>query len=477
MGTTSTKAVAFDWRGRQLDLESHSYPLISPQEGWFEQDADRLVAAAENALRSLVVRLGTQPAAIGISSAMHGLMLVGSDDQPLTNVIIWADNRSDKEAQALRRSKDALALYQHSGTPIHPMSPLCKLLWLQNNRPDLMEQTPLIVSVKEYLLKRWVGSYVTDQSLASATGLLDNYTGQWGALSLKAARIDISQLPGVVPATTVLPRWRPEVASRLGIDAGVPLVIGGSDGCLANLGSGVLDSSVASLTIGTSSAFRKTVASFVKDEKQRVFNYILAEGLYVVGGPSNNGGVVSQWFEDEFGNGQFDEAGLRSTPAGAGGLLFLPYLMGERAPVWNAEAKGVFFGVQKNHGKNHFYRAVWEGVFRAAAHIAESVEEVSGSVDKVVVSGGFARSRYLIEMLASVLQKPCLLSNTAESSAFGAALLAMHAVGALPALKDAAKLVSYEEEFLPDPALADTFRHQLQKSKRIYEKLKDEFED
>ena len=476
IGTTSTKAVAFDTKGKQVQIVNHDYPLISPQEGWFEQDPEKIVGAAEQAVSDLIQKTGHIPLAISLSSAMHGLMLLGDNGRPLTNLIIWADNRSDIEARALKASKEGASIYFDSGTPIHPMSPLCKLLWLQKKRPELMRKATMMVSMKEYLLHRWVGEYLLDDSLASATGLYNIRLGCWNDLSMDVAGIRKEQLPVVLPTTSVLPPLKPAVARQLGVGISTPLIIGASDGCLANLGSGVLDEKTASLTIGTSSAYRKTIARFVKDDEQRVFNYILAKGLYVVGGPSNNGGVVSQWFEREFGDGKFDEAALRSVAPGSEGLLFLPYLLGERAPIWNAEAKGVFFGVQMNHGQRHFYRAVWEGIFGAARHIAETVNQVTGGAEKVVVSGGFAKSEYLIQTLSNVLQKPCVLCDSGESSAFGAALLGMHAIGELPDLRDASALVHFEKEFVPDPAVANIYSDQLEKSKRIYSKLKEEFD-
>ncbi|WP_416865631.1 MAG: gluconokinase [Imperialibacter sp.] len=475
IGTTSTKAVAFGVDGRQLKVVNNNYPLISPQEGWFEQDPGQIVNASEAALKTLVEQLGEKPMAVSISSAMHGLMLIGKNGEPITNLIIWADNRSDKEARQLKASKEGAAIYFASGTPIHPMSPLCKMLWLQKNRPDLMQRAEKFVSIKEYIIHRWTGEYLLDQSLASATGLYNNEQTKWNDLALQVAGIKGSQLPAVLPTTTILPKLKAGIAQQLGVEVDTPVIIGASDGCLANLGSGVLDTTTASLTIGTSSAYRKTIDKFVRDEKQSVFNYILTSDLYVVGGPSNNGGVVAQWFEKEFGDGEFDEQALRSVRPGSDGLIFLPYLLGERAPIWDPESKGVFFGVQMNHTKNHFYKAVWEGVFQAAHHIAETVDQVTGEVEKVVVSGGFAKSDYLIQTLSNVLQKPCWLCNSAESSAFGAAILGMHAIGELKDLKDASKLVHFEKEFLPDPSEAEVYRNSLEKSKRIYGRLKDEF--
>ncbi|MEQ8531997.1 MAG: FGGY-family carbohydrate kinase, partial [Imperialibacter sp.] len=338
-----------------------------------------------------------------------------------------------------------------------------------------MQRAEKFVSIKEYLIHKWTGEYLLDQSLASATGLYNNEQTKWNDLALQVAGIKEAQLPVVVPTTTILPKLKADVARRLGVNVDLPVVIGASDGCLANLGSGVLDATTASLTIGTSSAYRKTIDRFVIDDRQSVFNYILTSDLYVVGGPSNNGGVVSQWFEREFGNGEFDEQALRAIKAGSDGLIFLPYLLGERAPIWDPESKGVFFGVQMNHTKNHFYKAVWEGVFQAAHHIAETVDHVTGEVENVVVSGGFAKSTYLIQMLSNVLQKPCRLCNSAESSSFGAAILGLHAIGELKDLKDASGLVHFEKEFLPDRAEAQVYREGLEKSKRIYSKLKDEF--
>ncbi|MEQ8535412.1 MAG: gluconokinase, partial [Imperialibacter sp.] len=254
IGTTSTKAVAFGIDGRQLKVVNNNYPLISPQEGWFEQAPGQIVRASETALKTLIEQLGEEPLAVSISSAMHGLMLIGKNGEPITNLIIWADNRSDKEARQLKASDEGSAIYFASGTPIHPMSPLCKLLWLQKNRPDLMQRAEKFVSIKEYIIHRWTGEYLLDQSLASATGLYNNESTKWNDLALRVAGINEGQLPEVVPTTTILPKLKVGVAQQLGVEADTPVVIGASDGCLANLGSGVLDATTASLTIGTSSA-------------------------------------------------------------------------------------------------------------------------------------------------------------------------------------------------------------------------------
>ncbi len=475
IGTTSTKAVAFGVDGKQLQVVNNKYPLISPHEGWFEQDPGQILLATELAVSTLVKAMGRSPLVISFSAAMHGLMLLDDHGRPMTNLIIWADNRSEKEAAALKKSETGEVIYLATGTPIHPMSPLSKLLWFQKQRPDLMQRVFKIVSMKEYIIHHWTGEYLLDQSLASATGLYDIESRKWHALALEVAGISTSQLAIVLPTTELLPPLKTTAAKSLGIEASTPVVIGASDGCLANLGSGVLDASTASLTVGTSSAYRKTVPQLIKDKQQRVFNYILSDNLYVVGGPSNNGGVVAQWFEKEFGNGQFDEKALKMIKPGSDGLLFLPYLLGERAPIWDAEAKGVFFCVQMNHTKEHFYRAVWEGIFRAAHHIATSVDEVTGEVEKVVVSGGFAKSDYLIQTLANVLQKPCLLCNSAESSSFGAAILGLYAIGEMENLQQATQLIKYEKEFMPDANDAKLYQDTLQKATRIYEKLKGEF--
>jgi len=475
IGTTSTKAVAFDHQGKQLALTSHGYPLINPKEGWYEQDPEVILGVVERAVRELVGKVPGVPEAISISCAMHGLMLIDAHNRPLTHLVIWADQRSEREAQVLKASKEGAAIYFASGTPIHPMSPLCKLLWFQKNEAGLMKRAARFISIKEYLLFKWLGQYVIDQSLASATGLYNNHLKQWNDLSLQVADIRAEQLAEAVPTTTVFNGINSGPSIAMGIPASTKVVIGASDGCLANLGSGILDGKTASLTIGTSSAFRKTISHFAKDEKQRIFNYILTPDLYVVGGPSNNGGVVAEWFQKQFGDGKFDEQSLRRVPAGSEGLLFLPYLLGERAPVWNAEARGVYFGISMAHSKDHFYRAVWEGIFVTVGHIVGSVEEVSGVVENVVVSGGFAKSEYLVQMVADVLQKRIVACSVSENSALGAALLALHALGHVKHIADTARLVEFETEYLPDKLKADVYRKALEKSTRIYEKLKGEF--
>src|SRR5690606_3628007 len=292
--------------------------------------------------------------AIDFSCVMHGIIAMEEHDQPRTNCIICADTRSAAYAKALKGTPEGLDVYLKTGTPIHAMSPLCKLRWLQTEEPLIFKVARKFISIKEYISYRLFARYVVDESIASATGLFDIHTFQWYRPALELTGISTAQLSEPVPITYTLSGLDEPMANALGIPADTPFVVGGSDGCLANLGAGAVNPGEAAVTIGTSGAIRMASEVPQTDPKARTFCYMLTNRLFVVGGAVNSGGMVFRWYRDNFdldsdsGQEAYQRliAEASSVPPGADGLLFLPYLAGERAPHWNADAKGVLFGMQ-----------------------------------------------------------------------------------------------------------------------------------
>jgi gluconokinase len=374
IGTTSTKAIVFDVQGRVISSVYQGYPIQNPQPTHSEQNPDEVFRAVLYTLHKSLSQINpARLAGISFSSAMHSLIAVDDQGNHLTNCIIWADNRSQIQADTLRLTPTGQDIYHHTGTPIHPMSPLCKLIWFRQHQPDLLRQAYKFISIKEYVWFKLFGKFQVDYSIASATGLFNIYTQTWYQPALVAAGITAPQLSEPVSPLYQATNLHPEYAKQINLPASVPFIIGGSDGCLANLGTGATIPGRAALTIGTSGAIRVTAPQPAADPQQRLFSYILAEGQYVVGGPVNNGGIILRWFRDNFAETEKAEAlasGLdpytllcqeaATVPAGSDGLLFMPYLLGERAPIWDAQARGAFFGVSITHTRSHFLRAVFE---------------------------------------------------------------------------------------------------------------------
>lgn len=438
IGTSSTKAVAFDESERALGEVTMPYPTISPKPGWQEQDPAQVVRAAMSAVKKLVAKLGHPPASIGLSAAMHSLIAVDENGQPLTRSILWSDNRAALVASQLKGTPLGKDIYRHTGTPIHPMSPLPKIAWLRQNEPAIFQKTALFLGIKEYLLFQLFGEFFTDQSMASATGLFDATRLDWHGPALDFAGITPAQLPQHVSPFFTLKKIKPAAARRMGIPAETPWLIGASDGCLANLGAGAMSPGEAVLSIGTSGALRITTHQPVYDPGERIFNYLLFPPqagnptTYVTGGASNNGAVVYEWFCRQFfgcspsAKGmEKHRAAMQRVPMGCEGLRFLPHILGERAPLWDSTATGSFSGIRPFHTLAHFHRAVLEGILWNMKAIGDVLEEVAGPFHVIFANGGFTKMPFWVEMAGDIFGKKIVVSNNEGGPALGAAKLAL----------------------------------------------------
>jgi gluconokinase len=442
IGTGSTKAVAVAPTGNVLHAEQVAYPTHHPHPDASEQDADVVWQACVQSIRQTLAHLQQAPAGISFSSAMHSVLPVDAAGKPLRPLMTWADNRSAAIATRLHDGAAAHDLYRHTGTPIHAMSPLAKIAWLQAHEPEVFAQAARFISIKEYIWFNLFGVYEIDFSLASACGLFDIVAHTWYAPALAFAGITADRLSTPVPTHHIRTGLLPAANALTGLPVTTPCCIGASDGCLANLGSFAITPGVAALTIGTSGAIRVASHAPVYNFEAMTFNYILTDNVLISGGPVNNGGGALKWYAQDLlkidlsAPGSYDALlrEIERIPAGAEGLVFLPYLAGERAPLWNSDACGVFFGMTGRHTQAHFTRAVLEGISMALYHIATRLEDSGLAIAQVNVSGGFVRSEEWVQLMADIFGKPIGLVNVEDASAIGAAYLALHALKLIPAL-------------------------------------------
>lgn len=458
IGTSGTKAIAFSTAGEVVGSAYKAYDAMIDKAGMHELNPEELFDAVVYCIKQIK---GT-PLAISFSAAMHSLIAVDQQGKPLTNVITWADNRSTPYAEAIRNTNEGQDIYQHTGTPIHPMSPLCKLIWLQKELPEVFKAAHKFISIKEYIFFRFFNKYLIDHSIASGTGLFDIYKKEWYAPSLKAAGITADRLSTPVSTTHI-------------IQGNVPYIIGASDGVLANLGSNATKPGDASITIGTSGAVRMINSQPKPDEKGRVFNYILTDKLYVSGGPINNGLAVLKWYAENFLHKPLD---IRSfveeaakAPTGADGLIFLPYLLGERAPIWDARAKGVFLGIHAAHTQAHFMRAIIEGINYAIAQVAQSVEESVGAMQQIFASGGFIHSPIWLQWLTDLLGKEIIVINKEDASSIGAAILGMQALN----IPGQSSFFPIQQQYLPNATAHARYQPYYSVYTTLYTQLKPAF--
>lgn len=452
IGTTATKAVAFSADGADHGHGEAPHHLDEPEPGAAVEDPEALYEAVGGAVRDAVADLDpARVAAVSFSSAMHGLLALDAQGDPVGPVLTWADSRASDVARELRGRAGALALHRRTGTPVHPMSPLVKLAWLRRERPSLHAAARTWGGVKEFVLARATGARVTDTSDASGTGLLDVAFGTWDPEALEIAGVTADVLGEPVAPTAVVGRLRER---GWGLPTGVPVVAGGGDGPLANLGVGAVRPGVAACSIGTSGALRATVERPAVDPRGRVFCYGLADERWVVGGAITNGGLVLDWAHETLGRDVDDLlAAAGAVPAGADGLLALPHLLAERAPHWDIGGAGALVGLHRRHGAGHVTRALLEGVCLQLRLVLDSLREAGLAVHEVRATGGFARSELWRRLLTDALDLPVGFPSVDQGSAFGAALLGMQGVGLLPpgpdALVDAAERIPIGETLHP----------------------------
>lgn len=436
VGTGSAKALAIDLSGQVIHVVQRGYPTHSQRAGMSEQDPEQIWEAFQQCISNTVRQVGKQPAAISISTAMHSLIPVAENGRALTYMMTWADARSEDIAQALRNSKQGPSFYRISGTPIHAMSPLCKILWIKKNDPLLFAATSRFISIKAYIWHKLFGEFEVDHAIASAMGLFDIAELQWSADILDYAGLTYLQLAKPVPTHHVRTDMIPTVATNMRLDPNTRVCIGASDGCAANLGTGVTTPGTAALTIGTSGAVRITSQHPVYNDEAMTFNYILDSNTYICGGAVNNGGLAVDWaistlmqidHPHQIHYDQFFQAAA-DTLAGAEGLFFLPYLTGERAPIWDSSSNGAFIGLKQKHQHKHLFRAVLEGICYTLCQIMNALELNNISIEKIHVSGGFISSPVWLQILADVCGKKLVIVQTEDASAIGATILAARAL-------------------------------------------------
>ncbi len=476
MGTTNCKAVVFDVSGNLISSQNKNYNTISETGGKSEQAPTEVFDAVVQLIQESVQK-NNNITSVCFSAAMHSLIAIDDKGKPLTNAILWADTRAAKQAEQLKSTERGKMIYAKTGTPIHPMSPLCKIIWLKETMPDVFGQTHKFISLKEFVFAQFFGKYVVDYSIASATGLFDVQQKVWCNEALTAAGITADKLSTPVEVTYIESALLPQYKNWVKTNQPLQFVVGGNDGCLANLGSGVIEHGEASLTVGTSGAIRMTTQQFCIDEKERTFIYLLTKDIYIRGGAINNGGITLEWLNEIISTKDIQELlqTAQTSLPGANRLLFLPYLLGERAPMWDAAVKGVLFGLTHQHTKADIARATVEGICFAMRDVLHAIEEVNGTITSIYASGGFTKSQFWLQTMSDVLGKEIRMNNSADASATGAAIIGLYALGYIKNLQESKKLFSVQQTFYPDASTRNTYDSLFSIFQSLYPKLKDEF--
>lgn len=490
LGTNAVRVYAFDLNGNIIGSLKGYCPTFHSEPDYSEQDPDQIfitmLYVLKNLLNEVLHPKKYKVLCICFSSSMHSVLAVDKRGNPMGKAITWADNRANKEAAELKNSALGKKIYSATGTPLHPMSPLTKIAWIKNNEKEKFKQVSKFLSLKAYILQQLTGEYVIDYSIASATGLLNIHKIKWEPESLKFAGITAAMLPDLVPVDTKVGKLNKAYQASLGLSADTKILVGSSDGCMAVLGDGVNGEGVATITVEDSGAVRVVSDKVMQDDKQRFFNYLLTENKYISGGPTNNGGVIFEWFTRQFGDfrNPFDLEhtmlelinDASKVPAGSDGLIFLPYLLGERAPIWNPNARGVFFGINIKHEKSHFVRAAIEGILYEIYSIGKTLEE-HRTINSLSINGSFGTLPFFTQMVADIYNKPVRLRENYQSVSYGSYLLSATEMGIYKSLDEAAETVVLPDLATPDKQNNKMYLKYYKIFERLSTKLASEFAD
>jgi len=495
IGTTSTKAVLFTEKGVVVHQHGVEYPLYMPTTGVAEQEPEEILAAVIASVKAVISASQALPnftpanlLCVSFSAAMHSIIAVDSDCNPLSRSITWADNRSAKWATWLKQDPASHGIYRRTGTPIHAMSPLIKLIWLRHEQPDLFKRTAKFISIKEFVFYRLCGQYLVDYAIASATGLMNLETLTWDQESIEIAGIKKQQLSQIVPTTHIVNGIDAKYAEAMGIAQNTPFAIGASDGVLSNLGVDAIAPGVVAVTVGTSGAVRAVVDRPWTDLEERLFCYALTDKHWVIGGAVNNGGIVFRWMRDqlcsvetaaieELGQNPYDMmTDLAQTVApGSDGLIFYPYMVGERAPIWDANASGSFIGLTFRHTKAHLIRAMLEGIGFNLYMVLQALEDAIGQPKSVRATGGMVRSPLWRQLMADIFQCEIAVPDSYESSCLGAVVLGLYALKYIPSLEIVSDIIGQTSQTQPIAKNVEIYQNIFPIYKRLLQLLQTEY--
>lgn len=482
IGTTGLKATLFTADGALLASATSAYTPDYGPDGSAEQDPATWWNALCRTMPGLAAQqpdAATRIAAIGLSGMMNGCLLVDDRGQAIRSAIIHADTRSGPQAARLADELGARPIYRTTGCQAAPFFTVTKLAWLAEHDPAALASARWCIQSKDYLAGRLTGLFgITDPSDASLTGMLDVAAGGWWNEIVEAAGAPARLLPAIVPSTHVVGPLTREASAALGLPDGIPVVLGGGDGACATVGSGsVLPGDTYHYLGGTSWVARVTGA-YEPDPQARLSHFLsLAPGQSVTYGTVQAAGSSVEWFvarvmgATDSGRYARMESLAAQAPAGSRGLLFLPYLQGERAPIWSATARGAFIGLTSSHGLPEMARAVYEGVAMALAGI---VALQGGGSSPVRALGGGMKCRLWRAILAGCYGRPLhVLQHLGEATSCGAAIAAGVGVGLLPGFEAAPRFAPVGMVEQVDPGLVGAYERQMPMFQAAYPPLAD----
>lgn len=469
LGTTGNKATLFDENGGLAASAFSGYEVIHPEPTWAEQNPADHWNAVINTTQQLLAKAKVLPdeiAAISFSGQMMGCLPVDKRGQPLRNCIIWADQRAVQQAAQIAERVGEEHVYRITGHRISPTYSVSKLMWIRDNEPDIFAKIHKILHVKDYVAFRMTGKFVTDRSDASGMNLYNLEGGTWSDEILNAVQLDAALLPEIHNSTDVVGELTREAADSLGLAPGIPVVIGGGDGASATVGAGSVAEGPAYHYIGSSSWIAFAAPHPIYDPGRRIFNWAhMVPGMFSPCGTMQSAGGSYQWLcrqvcwseeqeAKETGEDVYEIMNHRAAESvpGAHGLLFLPYLQGERSPHWNPKARGGFVGLQVTHKRADLIRATLEGISMNMRTILQSFLDAGAHIGQVTLIGGGAKGELWDQILADVYGRPALRPKLLEeATSLGAAIAGGVGVGLYRDFSMVHQCIEIAKRYEPEP--------------------------
>lgn len=478
IGTTGARTIAIDERGLVVATASAEYLLATPQPGWSEQDPADWWRAACATLRAVAAKVaGREIVGLGLTGQMHGATFLDADDAPIRPALLWNDQRTAAQCAAITQAVGAERLIAITGNPALTGFQAPKILWLRDAEPANYAQVARVLLPKDFVRLRLTGEAATDASDAAGTLLLDVRRRDWSPELLTALGIPREWLPTVYEGPEVAGRLLPGIAAELGLPAGLPVAAGGGDNAAAAVGTGIIEAGPVSVSLGTSGVVFAHADEFRPDPSGRLHAFCHAvPGKYHLMAVTLAAGGALRWWRDLLGLDDYERltAEAAAVPPGAEGLLFLPYLSGERTPHLDPAARGAFVGITARHTRAHLTRAVMEGVVFSLHDGFALIRALGVPISEVRATGGGARSPLWRQILSDTLALPVRRVVAEEGPAYGAALLAGVAAGVWRDLAEAATLVRLRpEQDEPDPAHVPVYAEYAALYRALYPALGD----
>jgi len=495
IGTSGTKTVLFDEKGNAVASSLEEYPLYQPAIGWAEQEPEDWWRAVRLTVRAVLSKSGANPAdikGVGLSGQMHGAVLLDRDNRVLRRAIIWCDQRSSAECEQITSLVGKERLVQITANPALTGFTASKVMWVKNNEPHIFEKTRKILLPKDYVRFKLTGEFATEVSDASGMQFLDVPGRKWSGEVLEKLGIDRNFLADVYESQEISGRISKEAAELTGLNEGTPVAGGAGDQAAGAVGNGIVKPGVVSSTIGTSGVVFAHSEDVSIDPEGRVHTFCHAvPGKWHIMGVTQGAGLSLKWFRDNFCIEEKRTADLmkidpyvlmdqeaEKVEPGCGGLIYLPYLMGERTPHLDPHARGVFFGLSAKHEKPDMIRSVMEGVVYSLKDCLEIIKDMGVEISEVMASGGGGRSRLWRQIQADVFGTSITTLNSSEGPALGVALLAGVGAGIYKSVPEACEaVISVKSTQNPDMDLNKKYSDFYGIYRRLYRSLRQEFRD